>query len=45
MSIEGLARWLRHSENGRAVAARLGALYIRLVNATTRWRVDSETPG
>jgi lysophospholipid acyltransferase (LPLAT)-like uncharacterized protein len=40
VSIEGLARWLRHSGTGRAAAARLGALYIRLVNATTRWRVE-----
>jgi lysophospholipid acyltransferase (LPLAT)-like uncharacterized protein len=40
VALEGLARWLRHSGTGRRVAARLGALYIRLVKATTRWRVE-----
>ncbi len=40
MAIESLARWLRHSKTGRAAAARLGALYIRLVNGTTRWRIE-----
>ena len=40
MALQGLARWLRHSGTGRTVAAHLGALYIRLVNATTRWRIE-----
>jgi lysophospholipid acyltransferase (LPLAT)-like uncharacterized protein len=40
VSIAAFARWLRHSGAGRAAAARLGALYIRLVNRTTRWRIE-----
>ena len=40
MTIEELARWLRRSGTGRRVAAYVGALYIRLVNATTRWRIE-----
>ncbi len=37
MSLDAFARWLRRSGTGRAVGARVGALYIRLVGATTRW--------
>jgi hypothetical protein len=37
---EGLLRWLRQARRGRAIAARLGAGYIRLVAATTRWQVE-----
>ena len=40
MAIEGLARWLRHSGTGRALAAGIGAFYIRLVERTTRWRFE-----
>ena len=40
MALERLARWLRQSGTGRRVSARLGALYIRLVNGTTRWRIE-----
>ena len=40
MALDGLARWLRRSGTGRAVAARLGAFYIRLVRRTTRWRFE-----
>ena len=36
----GPAGWLRRSAIGRAVAARLGAAYIRLVFHTTRWQVE-----
>ncbi|MEM7529953.1 MAG: lysophospholipid acyltransferase family protein [Pseudomonadota bacterium] len=35
-----LSRWLRNSRIGQAVATRLGAGYIRLVIATTRWTVE-----
>lgn len=38
--LDGLARWLRASPAGLRVGSALGALYIRLVNATTRWRVE-----
>jgi lysophospholipid acyltransferase (LPLAT)-like uncharacterized protein len=40
VALDGLARWLRHSPTGQAVSARLGEAYIRLVKATTRWRVE-----
>lgn len=40
MALDGLARWLRQTRTGRTVAAHLGALYIRLVKATTRWQVE-----
>ncbi|MEM7507181.1 MAG: lysophospholipid acyltransferase family protein [Pseudomonadota bacterium] len=38
----GIARWLRHSPRGRAIASRLGAAYIRLVTRTTRWQVEGK---
>lgn len=37
MALKGLARWFRHAATGQAVAAHIGAAYIRLVKATTRW--------
>lgn len=40
MAIDTVARWLRHSSAGRLVASHLGALYIWLVTATTRWRIE-----
>lgn len=36
----GLLRRIRHSGTGRAIAAWLGAAYIRLVLRTTRWQVE-----
>lgn len=38
----GIARWLRQSPSGRAIASRLGAGYIRLVTRTTRWQVHGK---
>lgn len=38
--LDGLARWLRHAPSGRAIGAAIGAFYIRLVNRTTRWRIE-----
>lgn len=37
---DALGRWLRHSATGQWLGARLGAGYIRLVTATTRWTVE-----
>ena len=39
-ALDGLARWLRQSPTGLRVGSALGALYIRLVNGTTRWRIE-----
>lgn len=36
--LKAVARWLRGATLGRAVAARIGAFYIRLVMKTTRWQ-------
>jgi len=44
MAGAGLLRWLRHSPTGQAIGARLGAAYIRLVRATTRWQVEGKEP-
>lgn len=33
-------RWLRGARLGQAMAARLGAAYMRLVAATTRWQIN-----
>jgi len=38
----GILRWLRQSPNGQVVGSRLGAAYIRLVTATTRWRIEGK---
>ncbi|MEL6476225.1 MAG: lysophospholipid acyltransferase family protein [Pseudomonadota bacterium] len=38
----GIARWLRASPTGRALASRLCAAYIRLVTRTTRWHVEGK---
>ncbi len=40
--IDRLGRWFRHSETGQAIAARIGAGYIRLVTRTTRWQIIGE---
>jgi lysophospholipid acyltransferase (LPLAT)-like uncharacterized protein len=39
-TLDGLARWLRGRPVGLRACSALIALYIRLVNATTRWRVE-----
>jgi len=36
---DALGRWVRHSATGRFLASHVGALYIRLVNRTTRWQL------
>ena len=38
--LAGVLRRLRRSPTGQALAARLGAGYVRLVRATTRWRIE-----
>jgi len=40
--VDALGRWVRHSATGRYVASHLGALYIRLVNSTTRWQISGQ---
>ncbi len=42
-ALDGLARWLRHSPTGLRVGSALGALYVRLVNATTRWQIEGRS--
>lgn len=39
-ALDGLARWLRSSPAGLRIGSALGAAYIRLANATTRWQVE-----
>lgn len=34
-----IGRWFRHSATGQFIGAHLGALYIRLVLVTTRWKI------
>lgn len=40
LRLDGLARWLRHAPTGRWMGSVIGALYMRLVNWTTRWTIE-----
>ena len=39
-TLDRVGRWFRQSSTGQFIGAHLGALYIRLVVWTTRWRID-----